>query len=271
MGSIVDLTEASGRAAATRPAASAAGHRTDWLLAATAVLAPLVCTLLLVPWRHRLAAADSALILVVVIVAVATSGRRWAAALCALAAALSFDFFLTRPYQSFRITRSADVTTEVLLLVVGLAVGELAARGRHHRASARAREGHLAVLHSVTELAASGGVPEDVARAASDELRRLLTLRSCTFVADAPDIPARLLPDGEIRIGDVAWSTGELGLPHRGVDLPVRAGGAVVGHFILEPVPGVPVPRESLQVAVTIAEQVGAALAAAHEPAASRR
>ena len=51
-------------------------------------------------------------------------------ALAALVAAASFDFFLTRPYGSFRISRQADITTEILFVVVGLIVGELAARGR---------------------------------------------------------------------------------------------------------------------------------------------
>ena len=108
-------------------------RRSEWLLAAVAVLGPVAVALLLVPWRNRLAAADDALVLVVVIVAVATAGRRWAAALCALSAALSFDFFLTRPYQSLRITHGRDLVTELLLLVVGLLVGDMAARGRHHR------------------------------------------------------------------------------------------------------------------------------------------
>ncbi len=53
--------------------------------------------------------------------------------MAALVAALAFDYFLTRPYGSFRITGHADLVTGILLLVVGLAVGELAARGRRHR------------------------------------------------------------------------------------------------------------------------------------------
>ncbi len=76
-------------------------------------------------------------------------------------------------------------------------------------------------------------------------------------------VAARLQPDGQVLIGTVAWSTGDLGLPHRGVDLPVRAGGKVFGHFLLDPVPGVRVDHASLLVAVAIADQVGAALAAA--------
>jgi K+-sensing histidine kinase KdpD len=240
--------------------------RATWLLALWAVMAPVAVTVALTPWRDRLAAADNALILVVVIVAVATAGHRWAAAVCALVCALSFDFFLTRPYYSFRITRTSDLVTELLLLVVGLAVGDLAARGRTHRTAATQGRRHVELLHSVTEMAAGGADPEEMTRVASDELCRLLSLRSCTFSKEGQGVAARVLPDGEVRIGDVAWSTEDLGLPHRGVDLPVRGGGAVLGHFTLVPVPGTPVVRDVLLVAVAIADQVGASLAAVHGP-----
>jgi K+-sensing histidine kinase KdpD len=238
------------------------GSRETWMLAACAVVAPVVVAAALTPWRARLSPADDALILVVVVVAVASSGRRWAAALCALAAALSFDFFLTRPYESLRISRTTDLTTEVLLLVVGLLVGDLAARGRYHRTSARTGRDQLVALHGVTELVAAGAVPEDVERAAAGELERLLALRTCRFSTGEVGVTAHLQPDGQVLIGTVAWSTGDLGLPHRGVDLPVRAGGKVFGHFLLDPVPGVRVDHASLLVAVAIADQVGAALAA---------
>jgi len=246
-----------------------------WPLAAVALVAPVAAALLLVPWRDRLAAADDALLLVVVIVAVATAGRRWAAALSAVAAAASFDFLLTRPYESFRITRTSDLTTEVLLLVVGLLVGDLAARGRHHRASARAGRDHLAALHAVTEAVAAGAEPGDVARLAGRELRRLLGLRSCTFASGDGGLAARVLPDGEVRVGQVVWNTADMGLPHRGVDLPVRTGGVVVGHLLLSPEPGLPVDRASLVAAVSLADQVGAAVASSRvggvrEPVRSR-
>ena len=249
---------------------AAAAVRSTRTLAALAVFAPVVVALLLTPWRDQLAAADDALLLVVVIVAVATAGRRWAAALCAVSAALSFDFFLTRPYQSLRITRSSDLTTEVLLLVVGLLVGDLAARGRHHRTTAREGRDHLAALHTVTELAAAGGEPEDVARRVAVELQRLLHLRSCTYATGDGGLAARLRPDGKVQVGTVVWNTDDLGLPHRGVDLAVRAGGEVVGHFLLVPEPGVGVAKDVLLVAVSLADQVGASVAAAPGQATAR-
>jgi hypothetical protein len=269
MGALVHLhREPSSGTTPDGPAADGAESvaRSPWPLAALAVGAPVAAALLLTPWRDRLAAADDALLLVVVIVAVATAGRRWAAALCAVSAALSFDYLLTRPYLSLRITRSSDLTTELLLLVVGLLVGDLAARGRRHRVSAREGRDHLVALHNVTDLAARGAVPEDVARAAADGLRRLLHLRTCTFATGDAGVAARVRPDGEVRVGDVVWNTGDLGLPHRGVDLPVRAGGEVVGHFVLVPEPGVPVGRDALLVAVSLADQVGAAVAASGHP-----
>jgi hypothetical protein len=101
-----------------------------------------------------------------------------------------------------------------------------------------------------------------VIRAARRELTVLLELRSCEFTRDDPGVAARVEPDGQVRIGSVGWATDDLGLPHRGVVLPVRSGGAVLGRFVLTPVPGVRMPTDHLRVAVAVADQVGAALAA---------
>jgi hypothetical protein len=200
-------------------------------------------------------------------VAVASTGRRLAAAVAALVSALSFDFFLTRPYYSFRITRHQDLITELLLLVVGLTVGELAARGRHHRTVAWQSRHQVALLHEVTELAATGQDPQVVVAAAADGLSELLSLRQCRFTThDTGDVAARVTPVGEVRIGNELWATDDLGLPTRSVDLPVRSGGWLLGHFLLTPTPGTPVLHDRLLVAVAIADQVGAALAADEPP-----
>src|SRR5580693_1489822 len=100
----------------------AAGGRLSFLSAsriavAAGLAAPLVLTAALVPFRASFPNTDAALALVLVVVAVAAAGYRPAGYLAALSAAAWFDFFLTRPYERFSITRAADVETTVLLLI----------------------------------------------------------------------------------------------------------------------------------------------------------
>jgi K+-sensing histidine kinase KdpD len=266
-GAMGTITRPPGWQTDTSTASSGAGWKSALspraAVMAAAILAPIAVAAALIPWRARLDTSDNALILVVVIVAVASTGRRMAAFVAALVSALSFDFFLTRPYYSLRITREQDLITEILLLVVGIAVGELAARGRRHRDAASQGRHDVAVLHGMTELAASGRDPREVASAAERELRDLLFLRDCDFTLQDPtDVTARLTPDGTVKVGEEVWPTDRIGLPSRSVDLPVRSGGWLVGHFILTPTPGQPVARDRLLVAVALADQVGAAMAA---------
>jgi K+-sensing histidine kinase KdpD len=103
-----------------------------------ALAAPLALTAILVPFRHSFPNTDAALALILVVVAVAANGYRLAGYLAALSAAVWFDFFLTRPYEHFSITRRADIETTVLLLVIGAAVTELAVWGRRQHARQQA-------------------------------------------------------------------------------------------------------------------------------------
>ena len=154
-------------------------------LAAEAVAAPVAVGALLIPLHGHLDAANGSLILVVAVVAVAARGQRWAAALTALVAAASFDFFFAPPYYSLRITSRDNLITELLLLVVGLVVGDLAARGRAHRTQAVERGDQVDRMHAVTELVAEGESPEFVTVVAAAELRDLLHLRDCRFSRSA--------------------------------------------------------------------------------------
>ncbi len=82
------------------------------------LLAPLMVSAILLPWRASWSNTNVALLLVVVVVAVASIGNRFAGALAAVSAAAWFDFFFTRPYERFTIHGSADITTAILLLAV---------------------------------------------------------------------------------------------------------------------------------------------------------
>jgi K+-sensing histidine kinase KdpD len=235
-----------------------------WLIP---VLGPLAAAALLIPSRGHLDSADDALVLVLVTVAVASRGNRAAAALCALVAALSFDFFLTVPYQSFRISGNRDLTTEILFVVVGLLVGELAARGQRHRRAAAEGRYELSRIHNVAERIAGGEEPDFVLMAVAAELRDLLSLQDCRFVWDPPsEKGARIDPDGTVRLNPLQWPTSSAGLPTRQVQLPVRGGGRNVGTFLLTPTPSLPISQERCVVAVALADQLGSILSGT-EPA----
>jgi K+-sensing histidine kinase KdpD len=119
--------------------------------------APLALAAILVPWRASLPNTDAALVLILPVVAVAADGYRPAGYAAAVSAAVWFDFFLTRPYESFSILRRADVETTVLLLIIGVAVTELAVWGRRQHAVASRRAGYLdgisAAAHAVAAAA----------------------------------------------------------------------------------------------------------------------
>jgi hypothetical protein len=119
-------------------------------------------------------------------------------------------------------------------------------------------------------LAATGQDPQVVVAVAAHELLEILSLRDCRFTArDPKGATARVLPNGQVTVGNETWSTKDLGLPTDNVDLPVRSGGWLLGHFLLTPTPGKPVTPDRLLVAVAIADQVGAALAADDTPGGS--
>jgi K+-sensing histidine kinase KdpD len=90
------------------------------------------------------------------VVAVAALGNRAAGALAAVGAAVWFDFFFTVPYERFTIRSAADVTTFILLLVVGVAVSQLAAYARRLKVIAITDAGYMAQIQEAAALAQSG-------------------------------------------------------------------------------------------------------------------
>lgn len=228
-------------------------------------VAPIGMAVLLVTVRSHVDNANMALVFVIVVVGIAAAGGSLAGAMAAVSSALSFDFFLTRPYLHLRISSSDDVETTALLLVVGLIVGNIAARARRSRRTAEAASDEIRRIRRVAALAATGDQVEDVMLAAETELTELLRLRFCRFEAPPFDsVLPRLERSGTIPAPDHHYRLRAEGfeLPAGGVELPVLGRGQVLGRFVLEPTPGRGVSLEERVVAVAIADQVGAALAA---------
>jgi len=232
-------------------------HR-DAVAIVAGVVLPIGVAAALAPFRASFASTASALILVAVVVGVAANGSRGAGFVAAISASFWFDFFLTKPFERFSMTQRPDIETAVSLLVVGIAVTELAARGRRHRVVANEESDYVAAIYGLSELVAAGAPAEQVLTQASDELVELLHLRSCRY--DPPLSSSRVAQiehDGSVYLGAVRWSAEHMGLPGKELELLVHARGQVVGGFVLVPTPAWPVSKERRLVAVAIADQVG--------------
>jgi hypothetical protein len=163
-----------------------------------------------------------------------------------------------------------------LLLVLGLGTGQLAWKARVAGEKLAARRSELARIRRLANQVAQGSETTDVILTARDELMDLLQLRDSRFEA-APfseriDLP-RIERDGVIAHRRYRFTPGghlELELPPDGVALPVLARGQIVGRFVLDPAPGSGASLEQRIVAVAIADQVGASLAAYPPPLTTR-
>jgi K+-sensing histidine kinase KdpD len=239
----------------------------DHLAVAAGLLAPLALAAILVPFRAHFQNTDAALAMLLVVVAVAAAGNRLAGYLAALSAAVWFDFFLTRPYEQFTINRQTDIETTVLLLVIGVAVTELAVWGRREHAAASRRAGYLDGIGVTVEAVAAGEGPSELIDEVSGQLTRVLSLRSCRWQYGVAGLghPARLKHNGQVTARDLTWDVISTGLPpDTETELLVEHGGLLQGRFLLTPVPGTRPTREQLLVAIALADQVGAALGGSH-------
>ncbi|MFF5209199.1 DUF4118 domain-containing protein [Streptosporangium sp. NPDC000396] len=233
----------------------------DRIAILAALVAPPAIAAALLPFRTGLPNTSVALVMVVIVVAIAANGNRVAGALAAISAAVWFDFFFTQPYHRFAVTKPADVQTVILLLVVGLAVSQLAARARRLQVIAVTDAGYLAQIHDTAELAQSTKSSGAVVDHVTAQLVDLLNLRGCRFeYGTLIGHPPRLEQDGTVVWGRKRWDVDRLGLPDEEVELRAFGNGRFHGRFMLDPTPGSIPPLQARLVAVTLADQAGAAL-----------
>lgn len=225
-------------------------------LRVAAVAAPVVVAAVAGLARAVLANTSAALVLVLVVLAVAVAGDRVAGVLAAVSAGAAFDVFLTAPYGSFVIDDPEDVETAVLLLVIGIAVTEIALWGRRHQARSDRRRGYLDGVAHAARMAADGSSRAEVVATVQRMITDVLDLDSVRHEpgpASATDRPA------VDREGTVTWRGERVDVAREGlptmddIELPDGHG----GRFLLTASTRVRRPdRERLQVAVTLAEQV---------------
>ena len=233
-------------------------------LLAAGLVAPVVACLILLPFRNSVPNTSAALLLVLVVVGVASTGDRLAGLLAAVSAGLTFDFFFTVPFQQFAIDSPQDVQTTLLLLGVGVAVAEIAHRGREQQAMASQRLGYLEGVGATAKVAAEGNLsPSALIEAVSAQIEQVMGLAKCRFdYGTGLDYP-RLEPDGNLRWHNQSWAVDSFGLPaEKDTEIVVDSGGQFMGRFLLRAHPHTRPSRAERQVAAALAAQVGAALRA---------
>ena len=165
---------------------------------------------------------------------------RLGGALAAVTVALSFDFFLTKPYLSLSIDKADDFETTILLLIVGLIVGQIAVR---FAAAPRGRRvwsvGDLAFEPGRRPRGARRGPGRRPARGAGRAAPDLLELESCRFEAAPTGVPLPRLERTGAVTGqrELRFAGHDLALPEGGVELPVLSQGRQIGRFVLTPAP----------------------------------
>jgi hypothetical protein len=223
-------------------------------------IAPILVAAALVSVRGMLDGADLVLLLVLVVVAIAIAGDRVAALIAAVTAAVSFDFFLTQPYGSLRITSASDITTTLILLFIGLAVGQIAIVGQERRREATRALEELERLEIVAARIATDASILPLVDLVERQIVDLMALESCRFGLQRPPLP-ELHPDGTIEVSTHVLVDRDFALPPEGVALAVVGDGEVVGWLRLTPGPRVGVSVDTRRVAIALSQQLGAALA----------
>jgi hypothetical protein len=235
-----------------------------------AVVGPMALSGTMVAFRGQLFPTNAALVLVLPVLAAAILGGRLGGAVSAGVATLCFDFFFTRPYYSFTISRRDDVETTVVLLVVGLVVGELVVRSRRSRRLAIASRREVDQVRRVAELAAGAGSRGRLISVVEREVVELLGARGARFERAPFATTLPRLGHGVVTIpGGDAERERPVG-PANEVELPVWGRGREIGRLVLV-LPtdsvGVTIPASDRAIAVTLVDQLGAVLAAANDSA----
>ena len=231
-----------------------------------AVLAPLVTCAVLAGFRDSVTAATAVLVLVLWVVAAAATGDRVAGILAAVSGGVWFDFFLTEPYHRFAIHGSDDVEAAVLLVLISLAVTEIALWGHRQQAQASQRSGYLdGVIGAARAVAEGGDAPVPVVLdVVGRQIVDVLGADECRYVAGPVDDPrvAVLGLDGLLVRDGHPVDVDRVGLPtDEYVAVPVGGTPRAVGHFLVTSTSRPTYPtREQRRVAVLLAGQVSGAV-----------
>lgn|SRR5262249_31014381 len=137
----------------------------DVVYAGLGPLAALLLGMALVPFREVTSASNLTFVFLAVVIVVAEWGGRAAAFFTAVVAALSLNFFLTKPYLRLTIHSRDDVIAFVGLAACGLLAAALGSSRSRRARDLQAARRHLELLHATLgQLEAAGPVEPSLGR-----------------------------------------------------------------------------------------------------------
>jgi GAF domain-containing protein len=168
------------------------------------------------------------------------------------------------PALTFTIDRGDDIEATGLLVIISVAVTEVALWGRRQQARASRRSGYLeGVLGAAQAVSAARAASPHVTQLVAGQIAEVLDADDVRFVSGPvmDSTVAVLDPEGAVLREGHEIDVDRVGLPtHEYVAVPVRKGSRVVGHFLLSAGAHVARPsREQRRVASLLADQLAAA------------
>ncbi|MFJ1259390.1 DUF4118 domain-containing protein [Cupriavidus sp. CuC1] len=163
-------------------------HRVDYLWAIAWCAGASLLSAVARPWFELV---NIAMLFLAAVVAVALRHGRGPAALASVVSVAAFDFFFVPPRMSFSVSDVQYLVTFVVMLAVGLVIGQLTAGLREQAQVSVERETDARTLYELARELSAALMPEQIIDISSRFLQAALGARSAFFLVSAK---GRLMP-----------------------------------------------------------------------------
>jgi K+-sensing histidine kinase KdpD len=211
----------------------------------------------LVPLRSTLGPTNVALLMTTLVVIAAVAGGRIAGVASAVSASVTFNFFFTKPYLTLRVGDGHDIVTIVLIVLIGLAVGQLTSVRARRTSEVRDHVNALHGLEAVSAAVSAGVDPREVVATIHRELVDGAGLSDARFEPLTEDDQRPLVDrTGHMHTLRRTHTGRGFALPPEGARLPVASGDQPFGQLVIEAAQGVTVTVEQRKAIVAMADQL---------------
>ena len=190
---------------------------THWSEYFRSLIVVAACTVIALPLRTHIAAANLVMIYLVGVVVVAAKADKRVAVLTSILSVAAFDFFCVPPYLTFRVSDYEYLITLAVMLGVGLFISAMTARIRMHASEAMARDAQTTALYQLSNEVAGRTRVFDIMKAAAELAEQTFHARIVAFMPDqAGQISLNkrtserlIIPSAEQTIAQWAFEHGE--------------------------------------------------------------